>query len=150
MLGEVWRTVKIGGITVHDQRFVVVRGLVVPAILGIDFWSRLGSMKLDLQARRLLLEEKGVELELFCAPRPQGRQQRFDLKLRRDVTVPPGTEALVPVKRGELKPGEEYLLEPVRAEDSPVHAASCVIRPTDDDTLWTDDDTQLALGARAV
>ena len=117
VLGEVWRTVKIGGITVNDQRFVVVRGLVVPAILGIDFWSRLGSMKLDLQARRLLLEEKGVELELFRAPRPQGRQQRFDLKLRRDVTVPPGTEALVPVKRGELKPGEEYLLEPVRAED---------------------------------
>ena len=138
ILGEVWRTVKIGGLVVRDQRFVVVRGLVVPAILGIDFWSRLGSMKLDLQARRLILEETGVELELFSASRPEGTAstQRVDLKLRRDVTVPPATEALVPVKRGGLRPGEEYLLEPVGGEDSPVCAASCMVRPTTDDTLW--------------
>ena len=138
VLGEVWRMLKIGGVVVRDQRFVVVRGLVVPAILGIDFWSRLGSMKLNLQTRRLQLEEKGVELELHSAsrPQPQRASQRFDLKLRRDITVPPATEALVPVKRGELKPGEEYLLEPAGGDESPVCAAACVIRPTNDDTLW--------------
>ena len=136
VLGEVWRTVTVGGVRVPDQRFVVVRGLVAPAILGIDFWSRLGSLKLNLQTRRLLLEERGVELELHSASRPQVAAQQLDLKLRRDITVPPATEALVPVKRGELKPGEEYLLEPVGNEDSPVCAASCVIRPSADDTLW--------------
>ncbi|XP_043207685.1 uncharacterized protein LOC122373556 [Amphibalanus amphitrite] len=95
-------------------------------------------MKLDLRARRLLLEEKGVELELLSASQPQDTTsaQRVDLKLRRDVTVPPATEALVPVKRGGLRPGGEYLLESVGGEDSPVCAASCVIRPTTDDTLW--------------
>ena len=138
VLGEVWRTVKLGGLIVRDQRFVVVRGLVVPAILGIDFWSRLGSMRLDLRARRLLLEEKGVELELLSSSRPQGTRpaHQVDLKLRRDVTVPPASEALVPVKRGELRPGEEYLLEPVGGDDSPVCASSCVLRPNADDTLW--------------
>ncbi|KAF0292743.1 Glutamate receptor ionotropic, delta-1 [Amphibalanus amphitrite] len=122
VLGEVWRTVKVGGLSVRDQRFVVVRGLVVPAILGIDFWSRLGSMKLDLRARRLLLEEKGVELELLSASQPQDTTsaQRVDLKLRRDVTVPPATEALVPVKRGGLRPGGEYLLESVGGGELPV------------------------------
>ena len=136
VLGEIWRTICVGDVVVPNQRFVVVRGLVVPAILGIDFWSRLVSMTLNLQTRRLLLEEQGVELQLFSAPRPASIEQRAELRVRRDVTVPPATEALVPAKRRQLKPGEEYLLEPVGGEDSPVSATACVICPSDDDTVW--------------
>ena len=136
ILGEVFRTLKIGDVSVPDQRFVVVCGLIVPAILGIDFWSRLGSLKLDLQRRRLALEAWGVELELFSTAQQQRDAGHTDLKLRRDVTVPAGTEALVPVQRSTLQHGEEYLVEPVGAEESPVSASYCIVKATDDDTLW--------------
>ena len=136
VLGEIWRSVRIGDIQVPDQRFVVVRGLVVPAILGIDFWSRLGSITLDLQRRRLILEEQGTELELYSAARPPGDDRRIELKLRRDVTLPPAAAAFVPVKGGELEPGVDYLLDPVGGEDSPVSVPYCVVRATDDDTVW--------------
>ena len=136
VLGEIFRTLKIGDVTVPDQRFVVVRGLIVPAILGIDFWSRIGSLKLDLQRRRLMLEAWGAELELFSTARPERDTSCVDLKIRRDVTVPATTEALVPVQRGELCQGEEYLVEPIGSEESPLSASYCVIQPTDDDTIW--------------
>lgn len=136
VLGEIFRTLRIGNVTVPDQRFVVVRGLIVPAILGIDFWSRLGSLKLDLQRRRLVLEEWGAEFELFSAARPERDSSYVDLKLRRDVTIPPATEALVQVYRGDLQQGEEYLVEPVGSEESPVSASYCVVTATDDDAMW--------------
>ena len=136
ILGKIFRALKIGNVTVPDQRFVVVRGLIVPAILGIDFWSRLGSLKLDLQRRRLVLEAWGAELELFSAARPQRDTGYVDLKLRRDVTVPAATEAIVPVQRSELCQGEEYLVEPVESEASPVSASYCIVKANDDDTMW--------------
>ena len=136
ILGEIFRTLMVGNITVTDQRFVVVRGLIVPAILGIDFWSRLGSLKLDLQRRRLILEEWGTELELFSAARPQQDTNGVDLKLRRDVTIPPATEAVIPVRRGELRQGEEYLVEPVESVESPISASYCIVKVDDDDTIW--------------
>ena len=138
ILGEVFRTLRIGDVSVPDQRFVVVRGLIVPAILGIDFWSRLGSLKLDLQRRRLALEAWGVELELFSTAHQQrdAGSSAADLKLRRDTMVPAATEVLVPVQRGTLRQGEEYLVEPVGSEESPVSAAYCIVKATDDDTMW--------------
>ncbi|KAF0292744.1 Glutamate receptor ionotropic, delta-1 [Amphibalanus amphitrite] len=102
-------------------------------------------MKLDLRARRLLLEEKGVELELLSASQPQDTTsaQRVDLKLRRDVTVPPATEALVPVKRGGLRPGGEYLLESVGGGELPVvhvqdvFSRYLMLMPAEDNTAET-------------
>ena len=60
----------------------------------------------------------------------------MDLKLRRDVTVPAATEAIVPVQRSELCQGEEYLVEPVESEASPVSASYCIVKANDDDTMW--------------
>ncbi|KAF0289763.1 hypothetical protein FJT64_012015 [Amphibalanus amphitrite] len=71
-------------------------------------FRRATSMKLDLRERRLQLEERGVELELFSASQPPRSDHVIgpaciELKLKRDVTIPPATESFVPVKRGELR-----------------------------------------------
>ncbi|KAF0289078.1 hypothetical protein FJT64_012589 [Amphibalanus amphitrite] len=60
--------------------------------------------KLDLQQRHLVLEELGVTLELHSAARPESSPEVVHLRVRRDVTIPPSTEALVPVRGNELKP----------------------------------------------
>ena len=41
VIDEVWRTVEVGGLAFKDQRFIVVKTMICPIILGIDFWSRL-------------------------------------------------------------------------------------------------------------
>ncbi|KAF0289609.1 hypothetical protein FJT64_018730 [Amphibalanus amphitrite] len=70
------------------------------------------SLKLDLQRRRLALEAWGVELELFSTAQQQRDAGHTDLKLRRDITVPAGTEALVPVQRSTLQHAGTRQLEP--------------------------------------
>ena len=51
IVGEVWRNLEVGGIRIDSQRFIVVRKMVTPIILGADFWGRFGEF--------LLISEEG-------------------------------------------------------------------------------------------
>ncbi|KAF0287901.1 hypothetical protein FJT64_013737 [Amphibalanus amphitrite] len=90
------------------------------------------SFKLDLQQRHLVLEELGVTLELHSAARPESSPEVVHLRVRRDVTIPPSTEALVPAQTLDLESdltttifSPEQLLAEQRMDQqvSPVRAA---------------------------
>ena len=41
VIGGIWRPVTLGDITAEQQRLVVLSGMIIPVILGADFWCRL-------------------------------------------------------------------------------------------------------------
>ena len=47
ILGEVWRTLRVGELCIAKQWFVVVHGLSSRVILGADFWPRVSPLKID-------------------------------------------------------------------------------------------------------
>ena len=55
VIGEAWRTVKLGGLTFENQRFVVVKKMICPIILGIDFWSRVSQISFDFNKKSMRL-----------------------------------------------------------------------------------------------
>ena len=67
VLGEIWRSVKLGETLFPNQRFVVVRKMVCPVILGIDFWSRISQLSFDFNKRVMMIEGTEEEIPLALA-----------------------------------------------------------------------------------
>ena len=117
ILGEVWRDVTAGGLTIPDQRFVVVKRMVTKVILGADFWVRLGEMTLNFRDRKLSVEHLGLMLDLFdsdeeraAADEQAGAVAR--VKMAHSVEVPPHSELLVEGRIDKVAEKATVLIEP--------------------------------------
>ena len=123
ILGEVWRDVILGNVTIPFQRFVVVQEMVTGAILGADFWVRMGEMTVNFRERKLLVQHLNLEMELFEteeeeAPlKEEERSAKIRVQLKEDVTIPPNMEKLVTAKVAGCTEGQSILVEP-RMDDS--------------------------------
>ena len=48
VIGDIWRTLRIGNTTFENQRFIVVKDMICSVILGIDLWSRISHLSFDM------------------------------------------------------------------------------------------------------
>ena len=94
IVGEVWRDVSIGGISVKDQRFIVVTKMITPIILGADFWGRFGELSLNFKEHKLSLGGVTVELLKSATSGDVDTGQVFVL-MEEEAHVPPFTEMVV-------------------------------------------------------
>ena len=68
VIGEIWRTVKVGNTTFVNQRFIVVKDMICSVILGIDFWSRLSHLSFDFSNKTVCLGDTGDCAQLWSHP----------------------------------------------------------------------------------
>ena len=138
VIGEVWRTIFIGGIEVPDQRFIVVEDMITPVILGADFWSRLGEFSLNFQEGKLRVQSLGLELDLQEASpaRQMGEPKSSILVCKREIHVPPFTEMMFEAELANknFKEGEEVFVEPV-SEDNALHGIPFIVATVREGTV---------------
>ena len=138
ILGEVWRDLDIGGIKVDSQRFIVVKKMITPVILGADFWGRFGEFSLDFNGRTLRLDER-TELPLKESCSDQGApDQQVCLAAVEEVIVPASSQVLVRAKvvGKVLMEGIEILVEPVREDSGGLCQAACTIAEVKDGCVY--------------
>ena len=68
VVGEIWRTVRIGNTTFTDQRFIVVKDMICSVILGIDLWSRVSHLSFDFKNKTVSLGDTGDCIPLWSHP----------------------------------------------------------------------------------
>ena len=68
VVGEIWRTVRIGNTTFTDQRFIVVKDMICSVILGIDLWSRVSHLSFDFKSKTVSLGDTGDCIPLWSHP----------------------------------------------------------------------------------
>ena len=68
VVGEIWRSVGIGGLTFENQRFIVVERMICQIILGIDFWSRISNLSFDFNRSVMRMNGGGEEINLLQHP----------------------------------------------------------------------------------
>jgi transposase InsO family protein len=121
IVGEVWKDVEAGGTRIPGQRFVVVRNMVTDAILGADFWVRLGEMTFNFRDRVLKVERLGLQLELFDTAEPheweKGVAGSASVRVEAAVRIPPFCEQVVTGRVDNKFNGCTVLIEPVRDDD---------------------------------
>ena len=122
IVGVIWRSLMVGDLMVHDQRFVVVRNMTSDVILGSDFWNRVSPIQIDFGKRTLTLCSGTATVEIHeglpvKGTGPQVKAGGCKVQVVGKWVVPPRTEALVKCKAKGLVPGDAYLLEPVRGEE---------------------------------
>jgi len=135
LVGEVWRSVEIGGLVVPDQRFVVVRGMITNVILGADFWGRVSPVTFDFASSVLKLGDGGVQIPLYYGDKGskvEVGEKTINVVLGSTQVIPPMTEALVEGKAKGMCKNMTYLMEPKRAEDSQIQAPFTVMRARED------------------
>ena len=136
VIGEVWRDVQLGNVTIPRQRFVVIKNMVTAAILGADFWVRLGELTLNFKEKRMKMVKLGVDLELFETDTPSMEGVKKDTTcpviLRSNIEIPPNSEIMV---EGEVKgvdiEGSQVLVEPWMDDDAPTNVPFTVCRVRD-------------------
>ena len=126
VVGEVWRSVKLGSLDFSNQRFVVVDKMVCPIILGIDFWSRIELLSFDFNRRMMTIGGTNEEIPLLAHPQ-QGEMAMAEEEIekevliavlvRNDVTIPAGNERLLECYVPRMKKGRDYLVQPTTSED---------------------------------
>ena len=137
ILGEVWRDVALGEVHITRQRFVVVKEMVTKAILGADFWVRIGEMTLNFKERILSVDHLGICLQLYESDeRDEGDkgEARINVQLSEETEIPPNTEKLVVVRVPKCKEGQKILVEPVGEDESPFKVPFTVCRVTRGET----------------
>ena len=68
VVGEVWRSLKIGGLVFEKQWFIVVERMICPIILGIDFWYRVSGLSFDFIRNVMKINGGSEEVKLLHHP----------------------------------------------------------------------------------
>ena len=131
IVGEVWRSLEIGGLVVDDHRFIVVRNMITNVILGSDFWSRISPMTFDFEKQMICLGPSLVKVPLFYGDSRVDGSRNCQLTVKNTYVIPPMTEAIVQGKAKGVQPQTTYLLEPKLGEDSRVQAPYSVVKSRD-------------------
>ena len=133
VIGVTWRTVTLGEIRVEQQRFVVVRGMITPVILGADFWCRIPPITLDFVNGKLSIEGMTEPVGLYDSgeARVSSVQESVNHESRpirtgEEVHIPPHSQILIKGEPEGLKEERNCLIEPLEAEDPFVRAAYSV------------------------
>ena len=133
ILGEVWRDVLLGDVVVPQQRFVVVKEMVTRAILGADFWVRIGAMTLNFKERKLVVSHLSLELKLHETDEidqstGDDEKTRVDVRLMQETEIPSHTEKLVVVDMPGCVEGQKVLIEPFKDDECPFNVPFTVCR----------------------
>ena len=135
--GELWRDIEIGGTLVTQHRFLVVKGLVVPLILGADFLARLGEVTFDFPQGKLFAKNTGVRVDMVQHYTGETIElATLHARLASDVGIPGLCEQFVLCYADGLRAKHDYLLEPLRPDDAMVKPAHAVVVPDRDDEIW--------------
>ena len=134
VIGQIWRDIVIGGVTVPGQCFIVVKDMVTKVIVGSDFWARLSTITLDFQKKQLMIPDLGIDVPMFETEEevPDDENEAVDLMLRvcEKVRIPAMTEMFVECHAEAAEEDVEYLVEPLdNNEGGSVNAAFCLVRP---------------------
>ena len=116
VLGEVWRDLRVGGVEIPKQRFIVVEDMITPVILGADFWMRLGELTIDFKSRKIKVNRLGIQLDMLQSPGGDTEKEGQVLVLtENEVHIPPFSEMIVRAKvtGRKLQDDEEIFIEPV-------------------------------------
>lgn len=145
IIGEIWRTIVIGGVEVPQQRFIVVQDMVTPVILGADFWARFGEFSIDFQHRKLKVQSLNLSVDLFdsvddCRTGGQGcprRDKNVAVFCSKETMIPPFSEILIRGKLsgGTYDEGSEVLIEPTRDDNDLFGSPYCVSTVIDGHTF---------------
>jgi hypothetical protein len=126
VMGEIWRSVKIGGLTFTNQRFVVVERMICPIILGIDFWSRVSSISFDFNRKTMRLNgESNEEIRLWPHPYSEqvvasttmGDAGPLKVEVKFGTSIPANTEKLVKCYVNGMQSGRDYMISPIGNDD---------------------------------
>ena len=142
VVGEIWRTVKLGQTVFKDQRFVVVEEMICPVILGIDLWSRVSHLSFNFENQTVSLGETGDCIQLWSHPFANEvalTEQDGDavkhgesraVLLEADTILPARTEQYVSCFCRGMENGKDYMIQPISQEDSLVSTPFGVIKGT--------------------
>ena len=135
--GELLRDIEIGGYLVKQNRFLLVKGLVVPLILGADFLARLGEVTFDFQHAKLLVKHANVSVNMVRDYSGETTElATVYARLASDVVIPGLCEQFVLCYADGLRAKHDYLLEPLRTDDALVKPANAVVVPDLDGEIW--------------
>ena len=88
MKGQVMCDIDIKGMIIQ-QRLLVVEGLVVPVILGMDFLSQLGEVVFDFKRGKLHVSYTGVDVDLLDGYETFNKKlNSVQAQVKETVTIP--------------------------------------------------------------
>ena len=147
VIGEVWRTVEVGGLAFKDQRFIVVKTMICPIILGIDFWSRLRQLSFDFNNHTVILNGNRKvtlmqypEVQSKTTARTQSIEAKEDLRpveviVGKECCVPPYTEVMIECLIPRSVKGRDYMVQPICLEEQMVSTPYGIVKGSRDG--WT-------------
>ena len=130
-------TLKFGGYLVKQHRFLVVKGLGGPLILGADFLARLGEVTFDFQHAKLLVKHANVSVNMVRDYLGETTElATVYARLASDVVIPGLCEQFVLCYADGLRAKHDYLLAPLHTDDAMVKPANAVVVPDLDGEIW--------------
>ena len=142
VLGEIWRTVRVGNTKFANQRFIVVKDMICSVILGIDFWSRISHLSFDFSNKTVHLGDTGDCIQLWSHPFAhdvasveEDTNEHLRVQIAETTIIPAKSEKYVKCFSKGWKTGQDYLIQPLSQEDSLISTPFGVIRATRDDTF---------------
>ena len=126
VIGEIWRTVKVGNTTFQDQRFIVVEEIICPVILGIDFWSRVSQLSFNFVDKTVSIGDTGDCIQLWTHPfdsevasvKEENHDDPNRVLVLENTVVPARSEKYIKCFSKGTKKGTDYLVQPISEEDS--------------------------------
>ena len=137
--GQICRDVQLTGmhLEVFQLRLLVVEGLVVPVILGVDFLSRLSKVTFDFHEMKLLVSGSGETVKLLEDYNDVGHKlETIHAQVQEFVSIPAGSEMFISCTARGMRQGQGNLGEPLRNRESMVKPAHSIVIPQSDKTLW--------------
>ena len=138
VVGEIWRNVRIGDLLFMKQRFIVVKDMICPIILGIDFWSRVESMTFDFNDSTVRLNDSNkIQLHHHPGDEPSTigathEAEPWTVEVAEQITIPGGSEIYVKCRvTRDLEKGRTYLVQPVKEDDNLVSTPFGIIEGTE-------------------
>ena len=135
VVGEIWRTVMIGKTVFENQRFIVVKQMICPIILGIDLWSRVSHLSFDFEKNEVRINDSPEGIKLWTHPSDHqiasAREKEEDERkvvIERPVVIPARSEVYVDCICREMEEGQDYMIQPISQAESLVSTPFGVVR----------------------
>ena len=139
VIGEIWRDLQIGNTKFPNQRFVVVKQMICPVILGIDFWSRVSQLSFDFDNQTVRISDTDDCVKLWSHPfdhevastEMMGEKDPRLVFVKEDSILPAKSETYIQCLSEDMKQGKDYLIQPISQEDDLFSTPFGVIRAND-------------------
>ena len=139
VVGEIWRTVRIGITTFTDQRFIAVKDMICSVILGIDLWSRVSHLSFDFKSKTVSLGDTGDCIPLWSHPftnevvtvKDEVDEEQRQVLIAEDTVIPARSERYVKCISRGMDSGHDYFIQPISQEDSMMSTPFGVMRATE-------------------